>query len=136
MRRNNLEPPDSRRAFRRNADIACEIFTRGADRPFMGRITDISPYGVGVLSRHSFSVGHRFAVGETVIVKMRPPSPGGRELSLLAELVHRGVALLADGQDEDKIGLEFLDVGERRRDDLEMAFHRLRRPRMNASAAS
>jgi hypothetical protein len=86
----------------------------------MGRVTDISPYGVGVRSMHLP------AVGERVIVTLRPPSAAGRELSLMAELVHRRLDESGAGPPEGRIGLEFLNLSERRRDELELAFHGIR----------
>lgn len=112
-----LDLPDSRRAFRCSADIACEIVTCRGDSPIMGRITDISPYGVGVRSTRLPAVGDR------VLLTLRPPSAAGRELSLMSELVHRRVNDSGSGQPEGRIGLEFLNVSERRRDELELAFH-------------
>lgn len=109
MRRNNLEPPDSRRAFRRRAAIPCEIFTGRATSAFLALATDISLDGVGVVTTHPLLVGER------VVVKLQPASVTARGLSVLAEAMHCGPALRGNGLDEEKIGLRFLYESERRR---------------------
>jgi hypothetical protein len=77
----------------------------------MARVTDVTPYGMGVISMHPV------AIGEPVVVKVRPPR-SEQEVSLPAESVYCGPTVSTHGFSETKIGLKFLGPAEPRRKEL------------------
>ncbi len=99
MAKSEPPPQASRRALRRAVDLECEIISeRLGDEPISGQATDLTAYGMAVLTDAPLQLG------EPVVVGFVPPH-AGKKLTVFAEVSRLGHASGKRG-----LGLKFCNL--------------------------
>ncbi len=98
------EPPDDRRALRRDLDLRLELVSHYSDEPVEHHATDLSPYGMWIdteLPLHP---------GSEVVLSMEPPGLDGRELTVFAKVARVVTGRRRSDRGPLGMGLQFEDL--------------------------
>ncbi|MBW2459725.1 MAG: PilZ domain-containing protein, partial [Deltaproteobacteria bacterium] len=98
------EPPEERRAMRRDLDLRLELVSHYSDEPVAHRATDLSPFGVWI------DTSMPLHPGAEVVLSMTPPRFDGRELTVFAKVARAVTGRRRGDRGPLGMGLQFEDL--------------------------
>lgn len=100
----STDPPDGRRALRRDLGLRCELVSNYWDEPVEHRVTDLSPYGAWI------DTSFPLHPGTEVVLTMEPPCFDGAELTVFAKVARAVTGRRRSDRGPLGMGLEFGDL--------------------------